>query len=134
LVNRKILALLLTSAAYGNQYADHMCRVALRAQEKGYEVEIFLFGAAVRSQLGAQGPEGRFPVGANIGELMDKGAKVYGCRPCFSSDGYGPEGAGPKGPHDLEAWKVMEGVEMVPVSRMVDIIARADRVLSFGGG
>jgi sulfur relay (sulfurtransferase) complex TusBCD TusD component (DsrE family) len=133
-VNRKMLALLLTSAAYSNQYADHMCRVALRAQEKGYEVEIFLFGAAVRSQLGARGPEDSFPVGANIRELMDKGAKVYGCRSCFSSDGYGPEGVGPKGPHDLEAWKVMDGVEMVVVSKLVDVMARADRVLSFGGG
>ncbi len=63
-----------------------------------------------------------------------QGGEGLALRSCFSSDGHGPEGAGPKGPHDLEAWKAIDGVEMVAVSKLVDVMARADRVLSFGGG
>lgn len=132
MVNRKMLALLLTSAPYGSQYADHMCRVALRALERGYAVEILLYGQAVRSQMESRSPEGLFPVRAKIRDLMEKGAKVYGCDDRDQAPASDDESA-PIG-QDQPSREVPEGIERVPVSKLVDILVRADRVLSFGGG
>jgi sulfur relay (sulfurtransferase) complex TusBCD TusD component (DsrE family) len=132
LVNHEILALLLTSTPYGSQYADHMCWVALRAREKGYAVEILLYGREVLSQIGLNPPEGRFPFGATIAELIKKGAKVYGCDGWSSASVFGPE-RGPNGEYS-HSQDIMEGIKMVPMSKLVEVMARADRVLSFGGG
>jgi sulfur relay (sulfurtransferase) complex TusBCD TusD component (DsrE family) len=132
LVNLKMLAILLTSAPYTNQYADHMCRVALRAQQKGYAVEILLYGQGVHSAMGVRSPEDRFPVGAKIKELMENGAKVYGCDTGSPARGLEPKRRSMGETHP--SGEVMEGMEIVPISKLVEIIARADRLLSFGGG
>lgn len=133
-MKQKILAILLTSAPYGNQYADHMCRVALRALEKGYAVEIFLYGEGVHSQMSHQSPDNLFPVGDKIMELMAKGSKVYSCDTCSEARGFGSGRTGSEGIKDQPSTKVMNGVEMATIYKLVEMLVGADKVLSFGGG
>ena len=133
MVTQKRLALILTSAPYGNQYADHMCRVALRAVEKGHSVEIFLYGDGVHAQMGVQAPKDLFPVGPTLRQLMEKGVKVHSCKSSSSARGYGSastSGRRDEGP----ANKVIDGVKLVDLFDLVRMLSLSDKVLSFGGG
>lgn len=133
MVTGKNLALILTSAPYGNQFADHMCRVALRAVEKGYSVEIFLYGDGVHAQMSVQAPIDFFPVGPTMQQLMEKGVKVQSYRSCSMTRGYG-SGSTSGHPDEGVADKVIDGIELVDLSDLVKLLSLADKVLSFGGG
>ncbi len=125
--------MILTSAPYGNQYADHMCRVALRAVEKGHSVEIFLYGDGVHAQMSVQAPKDIFPVGPMLQQLMGKGVKVRSCRSCSMARGYGPASISGR-PNEGPANKVLDGVKLVDLSDLVKMLSLSDKVLSFGGG
>jgi sulfur relay (sulfurtransferase) complex TusBCD TusD component (DsrE family) len=133
MVDQKTLTIMLASAPFGNQYADHMCRVALRALEKGHAVEIFLYGDAVHAQMNNQSPKLFFPVGEKVKELVAKGAKVYSCEICSVARGYISGQLTPDGKKDYSSTKVIEGVQFTTIFGFVESLARADKVLSFGG-
>ncbi|HEY3419145.1 MAG TPA: DsrE family protein [Methanomassiliicoccales archaeon] len=134
MVGKGTLAILLLSAPYGNQYADHMCRVAMRALEKGYSVEIFLYGDAVLVQMSHQSPEGLFPVGPRIVELIEKGARVYSCQTCSEARGNFTDPKEPSKEREDPVGKVAEGIHITSIDGFVEMLARADKALSFGGG
>jgi sulfur relay (sulfurtransferase) complex TusBCD TusD component (DsrE family) len=124
------LALVLFSAPYGNQYADHMCHIAERAIEKGYSVEIFLYGDAIHSHLIEQKPKNFFNIGEALARLADKGANIYSCLICAIARGY---------MRDFdEAKKVYNSpitlpcVKFVTVQGFVSMIKRANKLMMFG--
>jgi sulfur relay (sulfurtransferase) complex TusBCD TusD component (DsrE family) len=133
MVEKKTLAIMLASAPFGNQYADHMCRIALKALEKGHAVEIFLYGDAVHAQMNKQSPKLFFPVGAKIEELIQEGAKVYSCEICSVARGYISGQLTPDGKKDYSSTKVAEGVQFTTIFGFVEMLAKADKVISFEG-
>jgi len=131
MVGKKTLGIMMMSAPFGSQYADHMCRVADRAIDMGYAVEIFLYGDAVHAQMNEQAPKLFFNVGEALKKLIGRGAIVYSCEICSVARGYIK---GEKdGKKDYSSTKLMEGVRFTTIYGFVDMLARADRVISFGG-
>jgi len=129
---KKTVAMMLFSAPFGSQYADHLCRVAERALDKGYAVEIFLYSDAVHAQMTEQNPKLFFPVGEAVKRLIEKGAVIKSCEICSIARGY-IKGELKDGKKDYSSTKVINGVNFCSIYGFVDLLSRADKVLSFGG-
>lgn len=129
---QKTLGIMVLSAPFGSQYMDHMCRVASRALDKGHRVEIFLYGDSVHAQMNEQRPKTFFPVGEALKRLIDRGASVYSCEICSIARGY-IKGELKDGKKDYTSTKVTEGVQFTTIFGFADMLARADRVITFGG-
>jgi sulfur relay (sulfurtransferase) complex TusBCD TusD component (DsrE family) len=124
------LALVLFSAPYGNQYADHMCRVAVRALEKGYSLEIFLYGDAIHSHLIEQKPKNFFNVGEALMRLADMGATIYSCLICAIARGYIREFDEAKKVYNSPI--TLPCVKFVTVQGFVSMLKGVDRLMMFG--
>jgi sulfur relay (sulfurtransferase) complex TusBCD TusD component (DsrE family) len=129
---QKTLGIMIMSAPFGNQYADHMCRIISRALDKGYRVEIFLYGDSVHAQMNEQRPKTFYPVGSVLKELIDRGAVVYSCEICSIARGY-IKGELKDGKKDYTSTKVTEGVQFTTIFGFAEMLARADKVICFGG-
>jgi sulfur relay (sulfurtransferase) complex TusBCD TusD component (DsrE family) len=127
---RKTLALVLFTAPYGNQYADHMCRVAKKALELGFAVDIFLYGDAVHTHLVGQKPKNFLNVGDELVQLMEMGANVMSCLICAIARGYIGEYNDVTKSYDSQI--TLPHVKFVTVQGFVAMIKRADRILMFG--
>ena len=125
---------MLFSPSYGNQYADHMSRVALRALEKGHAVKIFLYGEAVYGQMRERSQKDFLPFGTKIAEVIKKGAQIYSCQICSMTRGNSPVHTTTEGGMDNSPIKLLEGVQVITMTGLVEMLARADKTLSFGGG
>ena len=127
---KETLALVLFSAPYGNQHANHVCNIADRALGKGYNVEIFLYGDAVHAYLTEQKPKNFVNIGEALARLADRGATVYSCLICAIARGYIRD-------YD-EVRKVYNSpitppfVKYVTVQGFVNMIKKADRIMMFG--
>ena len=75
-----------------------------------------------------------FPVGAKLIELTERGAKIYSCDTCSAARGYVSLTATPNGNREQIAGNVMDGVQIGRISVLVEMLSRADKDLSFGGG
>ena len=85
--------------------------------------------------MGRQSPTDHFPVGAKLIELTERGAKIYSCDTCSAARGYVSLTATPNGNRGQIAGNVMDGVQIGNASSvLVEMLSRADKVLSFGGG
>lgn len=129
---QKTLGVMIISPPFGNQYADHMCRLVSRALDKGYRVEIFLYGDSVHAQMNAQRPKTFYPVGKMLKELIDRGAVVYSCEICSIARGY-ISGELKDGKKDYSSTKVIEGVQFTTIFGFAEMLNRADKVVCFGG-
>lgn len=129
--NGKMLALMLFTGPYGSQYADHMCHVAERALDKGYHVEIFLYGDGVHSQLKGQNPKAFFNVGDALTKLAERGAVIKSCQRCSGARGY-IEGEFSEKEGRYPSSKAIDAVKIYSLYGFVDMISRADRLLTFG--
>lgn len=127
----KMLTLMLFTGPYGSQYADHMCRVAEKALEKGYRVEIFLYGDAVHAQLKGQNPKTFYNVGEALTRLAAKGAVIKSCQRCSGARGY-IEGEFNEKEGRYPSSKAIDAVKIYSLYGFVDMIGRTDRLLTFG--
>ncbi|MDD1770740.1 MAG: DsrE family protein [Methanomassiliicoccales archaeon] len=129
---KKTLGIMLIGAPYGTQHADHFCRITERALDKGYNVEVFLYGDSVHAQMNDQRPKTFFPVGETLQRVIKKGAKVYSCEICSIARGY-ISGELKDGKKDYSSTKVMEGVQFTTIFGFAEMLKRADKVISIGG-
>jgi tRNA 2-thiouridine synthesizing protein D len=129
--NDKMLTLMLFTGPYGAQYADHMCHVAEKALEKGYRVEIFLYGDGVHSQLKGQNPKTFYNVGEALTKLAAKGAVIKSCQRCSGARGY-IEGEFNENEGRYPSSKAIDAVKIFSLYGFVDMIDRTDRLLTFG--
>jgi sulfur relay (sulfurtransferase) complex TusBCD TusD component (DsrE family) len=127
---KKTLALVLFTAPYGNQYADHMCRVARRALEKGFAVDIFLYGDAVHTHLVGQKPKNFLNIGDELVKLAEMGANVLSCLICAIARGYIGEYNEVAKIYNSQI--TLPHVKFVTVQGFVAMIKRADKMLMFG--
>ena len=70
---KKTLSIMLFTGPYGSQDADHMCRIAEKALDKGYGVQIFLYGDGVHAQMKGQAPKMFYNVGEALDRIAEKG-------------------------------------------------------------
>jgi tRNA 2-thiouridine synthesizing protein D len=129
---KKTVGMMIIAPPFGKQCADHMCRLAERALEMGYNVEIFLYGDSVHAQMNEQSPMIFYPVGEALERIMKKGASVYSCEICSIARGY-IKGQLKDGKKDYSSTKVLEGIQFTTIYGFVDMLEKADIVLSFGG-
>ncbi|MEM2873698.1 MAG: DsrE family protein [Nitrososphaerales archaeon] len=130
-IRNKTLALMLFSSPYRSQYADHLCRIAEKAMEKGYNVEIFLYGDGVHAQMNNQTPKTFFNVGESLKRLAEKGALIKSCLICSQARGY-IEGDFDEKLGKYPSSKALNTVEFCTIYGFVDMILKADKLLTFG--
>ena len=130
---KRTLAMMLFSGPYGSQGADHLCRIAERALDKGYRVEIFLYGEGVHAQLDGQAPKVFFNVGQALKMLADKGAVIKSCVRCSQARGY-VDGEFLEGEDRYPSEKTMDEVKIYSLYGFIDMIKNGDRVIAMGSG
>jgi len=130
-VQKKSLSLMLFTSPYGTQNADHMCRIAESAIDKGYGVQIFLYGDGVHAQMKGQGPKMFFNVGECLERLVKKGAIIKSCVRCSTARGY----VDGEFDEDLDRYpssKSLDAIKIYSLYGFIDMIKTGDKILTFG--
>jgi tRNA 2-thiouridine synthesizing protein D len=128
---KKMLSIMLFSGPYGSQDADHMCRVAERAIDKGYGVQIFLYGDGVHAQMKNQAPKVFFNVGAALERLVEKGAEIKSCVRCSTARGY-VDGEFDEEQDRYPSSKSLDSVKIYSLYGFINMIKSGDKLISFG--
>lgn len=131
MVGKKTLGMMLFSGPYGSQDADHMCRIAERALDMGYNVEIFLYGDGVHAQMRGQAPKVFYNVGEALERLRGRGAVIKSCVRCSQARGY-VEGEFDEAEDRYPSSKSIDAVQIYSLYGFIDILKRADRLLTLG--
>ena len=128
---KKTLSMMLFSGPYGSQNADHMCRIAEKALDKGYGVQIFLYGDGVNAQLTNQAPKVFFNVGEALERLVEKGAIIKSCVRCSQARGY-VDGEFDESLDRYPSSKAISAVKIYSLYGFIDMIKKGDKLLTFG--
>lgn len=129
--NQKILSMMLFTGPYGSQDADHMCRIAEKALDKGYGVQIFLYGDGVHAQLKGQAPKIFFNIGEAMQKLVKKGAVIKSCVRCSKARGY-VDGEFDEGQDRYPSDKALDEVKIYSLYGFIDMIKSGDKLITFG--
>ena len=108
-----------------------MCRIAEKAIEKGYGVEIFLYGDGVHAQMTNQAPKNFLNVGQALMRLAERGAVIKSCLICSIARGY-IEGEFDESRGKYPSSKALDVVEFCTIYGFIDMIRKADKLLTFG--
>jgi tRNA 2-thiouridine synthesizing protein D len=124
---------MLFTGPYGSQDADHMCRLAHKAIDKGYGVHIFLYGDGVHAQLKGQAPKAFLNIGEEITKLVERGALIKSCVRCSQARGY------VDGDFDEEAdryasSKSLDAVKIYSLYGFINMIKDGDKLITLGSG
>ena len=128
---KKTLAMMLFSGPYGHKDADHMCHIAECALDKGYGVEIFLYGEGVHAQLKDQAPKLFFNVGNALERLVQKGAVIKSCVRCSKARGY-IDGEFDDAQDRYPSSKSIDAVKIYSLYGFIDMLKKGDKLLTFG--
>ncbi len=128
---KKTLAMMLFSGPYGSQEADHMCRIADKALEKGYGVQIFLYGDGVHAQMAGQDPKVFFNVGEAFTKLVEKGAVIKSCVRCSQARGY-IEGEFDEEQDRYPSSRSIDAVKIYSLYGFINMIKKGDKLITFG--
>ena len=129
--DQKTLGLMLFTSPYGSQDADHMCRIALAALDKGYRVEIFLYGDGVHAQLAGQDPQCFYNVGEALERIVEKGGVIKSCVRCSQARGY-VDGEYDESQDRYTSSKSLDAVKIYSLYGFIDMIKHADKLITFG--
>lgn len=128
---KKTLAIMLFSGPYSSQQADHACSIAEKALDKGYAVELFLYGDGVHAQMKGQAPKAFFNIGESLERIAKKGGVIKSCTRCSTARGY-VDGDFDEMGDRYPSKKSLDAVRIYSLYGFVGMIGRADRVLAFG--
>ena len=113
----KTLTLLLHRGPYESEYADLAVNYALKAKEKGYNVNIWLYGDGVWTAHVKRQKE--YPnVGERLRKALKEGVNVKICSRCAEA-------------RDLVKGDIIEGIPMVGLFDFTDWLDESDKVLTF---
>ena len=122
---------MLFSGPYGSQDADHMCRIAETAIDKGYGVQIFLYGDGVHAQMKGQAPKVFFNVGSALDRLREKGAEIKSCVRCSTARGY-VESEFDEDQDRYPSTKSLDSVKIYSLYGFINMIKEGDKLITFG--
>jgi tRNA 2-thiouridine synthesizing protein D len=129
--NKKTLSMMLFSGPYGSQDADYMCRIAEKALEKDYGVQIFLYGDGVNAQLTGQAPKVFNNIGKALERLVEKGAIIKSCVRCSQARGY-VDGEFDESQDRYLSSKSISAVRIYSLYGFIDMLKKGDKFLTFG--
>lgn len=109
-----------------------MCRIADNALDKGYGVNIFLYGDGVHAQMAGQAPKVFFNVGEALTKLANKGAVIKSCVRCSQARGY-IEGEFDDEQDRYPSPKSLDAVKIYSMYGFIDMIKQSDKLITFGG-
>jgi tRNA 2-thiouridine synthesizing protein D len=130
---KKVLSIMLFSSPYGSQDAVHMCRIAETALDKGYGVNIFLYGDGVHGQLKGQSPKAFFNVGEALNRIVEKGGIIKSCVRCSKARGY-VDGEFDDDQDRYPSSKSFDFVKIYSLYGFIDMIKNGDKILTLGSG
>lgn len=115
----KTLTILLNRGPFVSEYADLAVKVALKARDKGHEVNLYCYVDGVWApHVKAEKPYEN--VGRLLREALEKGVSVKICARCADA-------------RDVTAQDTIEGVPQVGLFDFIDWMKRSDKVLTFTG-
>jgi sulfur relay (sulfurtransferase) complex TusBCD TusD component (DsrE family) len=121
----KTLTILLLTSPFSAQYADFAFKIAERALNKGYHVNLFLYSEGVHVPR-----KGQASIQKQLMELIDKGLKVKVCVGCALARGYVNGDSNSTNGYRTDQY--VQGVAITSLFDFSDWIMESDRVLSFG--
>ena len=122
---------MLFSGPYGSQEADHMCRIAEKALDKGYGVEIFLYGDGVHAQMKDQAPKMFYNVGKALERIVEKGGIIKSCVRCSAARGY-VDSEFDEASDRYPSKKALDAVKIYSLYGFISMIKSGDKLLTFG--
>ena len=115
----KTLTILLNRGPFISECADLALKVAIKAREKGHQVNLYLYVDGVWApHIKAQKPFAN--VGQQLREAMKLGVNVKICNRCAEA-------------RDMPAEDVIEDIPMVGLFDFTEWLRQSDRVLTFTG-
>jgi tRNA 2-thiouridine synthesizing protein D len=130
---KKVLSVMLFTGPYGSQDADHMCRIAEKALELGYGVQIFLYGDGVHAQMKDQAPKLFYNVGEALSRIVQKGGIIKSCVRCSTARGY-VEGEFDETQDRYPSSKSMDAIQIYSLYGFINMIKSGDKLLTFESG
>ncbi len=130
-IKKKTLGLMLFSEPYGNQDAANMCRLADKALDMGYNVDIFLYGDAVYAQLINQALKLLFNVGEALTKLSEKGAVIKSCHRCSMARGFNV-GEFDKDQDKFPSEITIKDVKIYSLYGFINMLKNSDKIITFG--
>ena len=129
---KKTLSIMLFTGPYGSQDADHMCRIAEKALDKGYGVQIFLYGDGVHAQMKGQAPKMFYNVGEALDRIAEKGGVIKSCVRCSTARGY-VDSEFDESLDKYPSKKAIDSVQIYSLYGFINMIKKGDKLLTFGG-
>ncbi|WP_455392542.1 DsrE/DsrF/TusD sulfur relay family protein [[Eubacterium] cellulosolvens] len=129
--DKKTLGIMLFSGPYGNQDVDHMVRIAQRALDKGYGVEIFLYGDGVHAQMKDQAPKMFLNIGKALDKLVENGAVIKSCVRCSTARGY-VDSEFDESQDRYPSPKSLDSVKIYSLYGFIGMIKNADKLITLG--
>jgi len=113
----KTLTILLHRGPFESEYADLAVNFALKVREKGYNVNLWLYGDGVWTPHVKKQKD--YPnVGANLRKALKEGVNVKMCARCTEA-------------RDVEKDDIIEGIPLVGLFDFTDWLENSDKVLTF---
>ncbi len=113
----KTLTLLLHRGPYESEYADLAVNIALKAREKGHNVNLWLYGDGVWTPH-IKTQKDYVNVGERLRMALREGVNVKMCSRCAEA-------------RDVEKDDIIEGIPIVGLFDFTDGLAESDKVLTF---
>ncbi len=129
---KKTLTILLFKGPYASQHADYACRVAEKAVDMGYNVNMFLYGDGVHAAMKGQAPKVFLNIGEYLTKLAKKGVMIKSCQRCSGARGY-LEGEFDAEKDSYPSSKIVDGVKIYGLYGFIDFLSKSDKVLTFSG-
>jgi tRNA 2-thiouridine synthesizing protein D len=130
--DKKTLSMMLFTSPYGSQDADHMCRIAEVALDKGYGVQIFLYGDGVHAQMKGQAPKMFYNVGEALDRIAKKGGIINSCVRCSTARGY-VDSDFDETQDRYPSSKALDNIKIYSLYGFINMLKEGDKLLTFGG-
>lgn len=127
---RKTLTILLLKGPYASQQAEYACKVAEKAIDLGYNVNMFLYADGVHAAMKGQAPKVFLNIGEYLTKLAKKGVSIKSCERCSRARGY------VEGEFDVEkecypSSKIVDGIKIYGLYSFIEFLSKSDKILSF---
>ena len=115
----KTLTILLNRGPYISEYAELALRLALKARDKGHNVNLYLYIDGVWAPH-VKGDKPYTNVGEMLRRALEQGVQVKICNRCAEA-------------RDVVAGDIIPGIPLVGLFDFIDWIKESDRVVTFTG-
>ena len=116
------LLIVLGETPFQSDKTDISFKIADATLKQGHELSMFLFMDGVYNMINTQNgePFKVIPSSKKLGDLIEKGAKIYSCKLCMMLRG-------------IEESLMQDSIEASGIAELNDLIGVSDAVLSFMG-